>query len=89
MKEFFLSLWLSIMSIFGFTPVDEVQIDTPATIQEIPSGTPKQSAPASALEACNNKTVEENCRFILNENELNGICVPSGEQLACTPVLPQ
>ena len=89
MQSFFMALWMSLMNFFGFTPVAEVQTDEPVPVQEVPSGTPTQSAPASAVRACANKTAEKNCSFILNNNELNGICVLSGTELACTPVLPQ
>ena len=89
MQEFFLAIWMSLMSFLGFASVADVQIETQAPSQEVPSGTPAQSAPASAVQACSNKKVKVYCSFTLNENELRGICVPSGAQLACTPVLPQ
>ena len=86
MQEFFLTIWMSLMSFLGFASVADVQIEAQAPPQEVPSGTPTQSAPAEAVRACNIKQVDDACSFTLSHTDLEGICMDSGGELACTPV---
>ncbi len=91
MLTFLLTIWSIVIGFFGIqTDILTSSYETPPSITtEVPSGKPKQSAPLASLEACKEKQNEQRCSFILNNKSLEGICLPSGDALACTPVLPQ
>lgn len=49
--------------------------------EQLPVGTPGNSAPLFALEACINKELGDECDL----GEETGICSASGDRLACGP----
>jgi hypothetical protein len=89
------ALTLLIGFIFGFyQSFIEEELSTNTQLEEstkstIPLGTPGQSAPAAAVETCATKKIDDLCAFKLAEKNLEGVCSLSGDELACTPILPK
>lgn len=90
MIGFFTAIYIAIMSFFGLQAVEEIVEDAPtAEVMEVPTGNPGQSAPPSTLEACIDKEEGAACSFELSGEEYEGVCALSGEELACTPGMPE
>lgn len=88
MTTFFLGLWISIAGFFGLHQ-DSVVLPEENIATQQPTGNPGQSAPQQTLAICEGKKKDDSCSFTLNEQEHTGICLPSGDRFACTPVLPE
>lgn len=54
----------------------------------VPKGTPTNSAPSFAREACLNKLVGDKCTMLTGKEAVTGICFASGSELACGPMEP-
>lgn len=81
LASIFMSVWMAVMSLFGLgtAVVPEISV-------ELPSGTPLNSAPIEALNACLEKSTGDACSIETDEETfLEGICYPSGDTLACGP----
>ena len=88
MSGFFTAIYITIMSFLGLHAQEEVIINDTATVLEVPTGNPGQSAPPTAVAACEDMSQKDICSFELSGNSYEGICTPSGDELACTPGFP-
>ncbi len=82
---FFLLLAFSLKTISTNSNNAPLELKVTKTKMYPPINTPTNSAPQVAIDACQNKNVNDKCSFILNSEKLTGNCVSSQETLACTP----
>lgn len=89
MTAFFMTVWMAVGGFFGFYHAEVDDTHGYTEMQTVPTGNPGQSAPTEAVEACWDKQEADTCTFSYNASALEGICTTSGEELACTPRMPE
>ena len=72
------------MSFTGFIPEPETVYGENISQQQVSTGTPTQSALPAEVATCVEKTSKSNCSFTLQTHEVQGVCKPSGDELACS-----